>query len=139
MLVEGLRNERLKDSRTSLVSPARLALLNAVKLTICSAIYLWRRRGANASTYHRILKEGQDEEQHLDDQDSMQTDQNNPNTTSWQSNRPSLRVWTGWSITCICAVAALYVLRDHNVSHNVLIHTKAPHTPHSGLDSGTAD
>jgi hypothetical protein len=118
ILTEGIRNERLRDPWTSLVSPGRSALLYAAKLAISLAIYAWQRRRAGAHAYSRFPKEGQDEEQALPNGQDRQTSsgQISPNATSWHSNRPSLRVWTGQSIACICAVAALYVLRDHTVS-----------------------
>lgn len=117
MLTEGLRNERLKDPWTSVVSPGRSTLLNAVKLIISSAIYLWRRRDVYLNAYNKLLKvEGQDEELLLDQTGQTSSGPNIPDTTNRQSIRPSLHVWTGRSIACIGAVAALYVLRDHAFS-----------------------
>ena len=130
VLVDGLRNERLRNPWTPLVSPGRLALLNGLKLTISSGIYLWRRRDAGADTHSRLSREGQDEEQLVDEQGMQMSPGQNNLPPSWQPN-PTLRVWTGWSVTCICAVATLYVLRDHAVGLDIVSQAKRTHTPSS--------
>jgi hypothetical protein len=126
ILAEGLRNERLKDPWTPLESPGRSALLNATKLIISLAIYLWRRRGEGK------LKEDHDEEHLLDDQAT-------PPSSGWQPSRHVLHVWTGRSIMGICVVAALYVLRDHTVRLPIILHIQSNMTPYPVLCGGTTD
>ncbi|KIM89303.1 hypothetical protein PILCRDRAFT_2546 [Piloderma croceum F 1598] len=115
ILVEGLRNEHLKDPWTSLESPGRSTLLFAAKLSFSLVIYLWKRRvGANAN--NRILKGSDNEELFVLDGQGTPSGQNSLDMTSQQSHRLPLHVWTGRSMLFLSVVAAFYVLRDHAFS-----------------------
>jgi hypothetical protein len=120
ILVECLRNERLKDPWTSLEYPGRSTLLYAIKFTLSLAIYPWRRRAVGKNASNRLPGEGQDEERLVDGPVSSGRD--SPNETSWQSSQPPLRAWTSRSMLFMSAVAALYVLRDYTVSKDVILH-----------------
>jgi hypothetical protein len=125
ILVEGLRNEHLKDPWTSLGSPGRSTLLFATKLSFSLIIYLWKRGGVGANANNRIPEEGDDEELLVDDRGTP--GQNSLDMTRQQSHRLPLCVWTGRSMLFVSVVAAFYVLRDHAVSRDVLLHMTSTH------------
>jgi hypothetical protein len=127
IVVEGLRNEHLKDPWASLGSPGRSTLLFAAKLGFSLVIYLWKRRGVGTNINNRISEEHDDEELLVDDQGAPSGQNSLDSMTSQQSHRLQLRVWTGRSMLFVSVVAAFYVLRDHAVSRDVLLHMMFTH------------